>query len=464
MRSLRNPRVLIRRLDPHWNLDRQQIKEERSEGGQDYEEDNPTSGFDFDPDPDSSPEPYTVTKVHTATEIIKTEPELEAGTPGEKRIAHQLQALVYEPSPTSGSDLFDREGDRSETKSTPAKLETGLKVSTKTRHNSGDQEIHNGNGVLYHCDQCDKRFRHKESLRRHKLRTHCGLNYPCDFSGCDKTYARKLSLKYHQGTVHGVPNAFFKAKKAHGNGKPIRKPQPNGSGFLCQECGTEFNNRNRYNLHYQQVHLGIRHKCSKCNRNFTQLEALKRHSLVSPCASGKPKAAVCSCPTCGREFARRKYLDMHVKFVHEEAPRFECDLCDKKFRFGYSLREHQNRVHFQMKFYCDMADCTKTASGKQAIIFHLINCHGVAPESAKDPYRECFGPHRCSVCQKRFPSVTSLQTHSRYFHPKPKNVPGFAALPPTPRAPREGHGKPSKLPSAIAEGGGGEEFDDLGLD
>ena len=56
---------------------------------------------------------------------------------------------------------------------------------------------------MYHqCDQCDKKFSEKGTLRNHRRQVHEDFRYPC--GDCDATYDTYDKLKEHRNISHST--------------------------------------------------------------------------------------------------------------------------------------------------------------------------------------------------------------------------------------------------------------------
>lgn len=74
-------------------------------------------------------------------------------------------------------------------------------------------------------------------------------------------------------------------------------------------------------------------KCRKCNIAEDTAKKLKNH------VQEKHPTKV-DCDVCKNSFTKNSDLESHMKRVHQEAGKFECDLCDKKFILKWRLKKH----------------------------------------------------------------------------------------------------------------------------
>jgi len=90
--------------------------------------------------------------------------------------------------------------------------ECGVVLESKfeyDRHLSFHQDLSN------RCNVCDKGFKHKKALDRHKLIHSSTKSYVC--TGCDKTFSRKDHMRRHKFRVHKITetpaNVFEEAEE-----------------------------------------------------------------------------------------------------------------------------------------------------------------------------------------------------------------------------------------------------------
>ncbi|KAJ8924922.1 hypothetical protein NQ315_001079, partial [Exocentrus adspersus] len=99
--------------------------------------------------------------------------------------------------------------------------------------------------------------------------------------------------------------------------------------FKCNQEGCLFEAKLKSNL---TQHLRVVFYAS----NFEEYSKLKvyRHDDVRY-----------GCATCKKIYVQKKTLGRHLRFDCGQSPKFQCQVCSKKFKHGYILLKHIRRTH-----------------------------------------------------------------------------------------------------------------------
>ncbi|CAG2175463.1 unnamed protein product [Oppiella nova] len=329
------------------------------------------------------------------------------------------------------------------------------------------------------CDVCDERFATKFFLKRHQLThpsaqsltcdyTDCAFEtlfhniltahmkghdlspqFPCDESGCDRSFYTLRALKQHKSTrIHNPDFVYKKQKKLHvcywiGCAKSfqsnhllvahIRLRHTNEKPFKCDECGKEFA-IDLYLRKHQKLHSidkqfkceyngcsyetsrkadfdshVLRHtgvptvKCDEmdCNKSFYTVNALKVHKKTTH-RDDRPLA--CNWPGCEARFKTRTAIRRH-KNIHLGVPKYRCDIegCRKSFVNPGYLRQHE-REHTK-PFVCSWPACERRYGSNDRLVDHQ-NAH-LDLRANKCPV---------SGCDRSFFSKPSVRQHLRQVH------------------------------------------------
>lgn len=194
----------------------------------------------------------------------------------------------------------------------------------------------------FRCDICDKCFKRKSHLTRHRL-LHTGLKpFSCD---------------------------------------------------ICQERFTRSENRQRHIM--QMHHEGSQYRCNVCQKVFSKVHSMKRHMKSHD--DDRPFV----CDICGNRYFRSDKLAAH-KLTHilrtdddddDDGRKFACDVCDKRFTRKDHMQRHK-AAHTGIKLH-ECAYCSKRFSRKDNQVKHQTTCtasklNQVESNSTSESNTECL--------------------------------------------------------------------------
>ncbi len=119
----------------------------------------------------------------------------------------------------------------------------------------------------YLCTDCGKSFRQQSGYRSHRALKHSAVppeRSQCEF--CEKTFITKTTMRLHQAIVHGK-----------------------GDVLHCERCPTKFVSESKLREHMMAKHLGIKHPCPHCNKDFNHKFSMKKHVRDGKCPALKIK-------------------------------------------------------------------------------------------------------------------------------------------------------------------------------
>lgn len=188
------------------------------------------------------------------------------------------------------------------------------------------------------CPECGKIFKHSHHLKRHKFNVHSNKRPYCCVQ-CRRCFSQACGLLRHQ-LVHKKTEAA--AVKEAVDSTPVSQiseseiPPPDDAteespATPTEEAGDEPGD--------------VSHKCSACEREFTNQYHLKRH-MLSVHSNNRPYG----CTQCKKCFGQSSDLARHLK-VHQRRKRqaevettatdtFHCANCSLSFFEGESLQLH----------------------------------------------------------------------------------------------------------------------------
>ena len=111
--------------------------------------------------------------------------------------------------------------------------------------------------------------------------------------------------------------------------------------YQCDICMKRFRQSPHYHTH-MKMHLGIKPlKCQVCEYRTASRQNLKLHEQTHTKEEGKFQ-----CLLCDKKFRRKFILDCHmVTHVEVNKDRFLCPLCDVTFSLKVSVQKHIRRMH-----------------------------------------------------------------------------------------------------------------------
>ncbi|PTU18684.1 hypothetical protein P175DRAFT_0484041 [Aspergillus ochraceoroseus IBT 24754] len=123
-----------------------------------------------------------------------------------------------------------------------------------------------------------------------------------------------------------------------------------------------------------------------------------------PSRSGKKRKYVCTLPQCGKSFAQKTHLDIHMRAHTGDKP-FICKepSCGQRFSQLGNLKTHQRRHTGEKPFSCDICQKRFAQRGN-------VRAHKITHQHAK--------PFSCLLddCGKQFTQLGNLKSHQNKFH------------------------------------------------
>ncbi|XP_059619175.1 transcription factor grauzone-like [Phlebotomus argentipes] len=179
----------------------------------------------------------------------------------------------------------------------------------------------------------------------------------------------------------------------------------NPDAFKCHECNNTFKNSIGLKLHKLNSHTPKEEhifKCPKCPLSFMTEFRFKMHSYVHCREEDKSHF----CPDCGKAFAIKGNLKIHIRQMHTKDYYHVCETCARTFKNKDMLLRHM-KLHTGEKietFPCTL--CGHRFSHKSKLKLHMKR--HIENESGKI--------FRCAICDKESPNSLALQAHVKYTH------------------------------------------------
>ncbi|XP_035711769.1 zinc finger protein 320-like [Folsomia candida] len=237
------------------------------------------------------------------------------------------------------------------------------------------------------CDICHRDFRDPASLRRHVKTLHSTRErprFPCEFTGCAKTYVCQTHLSRHVKTEHAK--------------NPVR--------FPCTLCEKEFKSRTQLESHIRTHTTEKPFNCATCGKSFTHKAAMKEHEETHLEKSSRNSV---TCRLCERVFLSEKAVQNHVRVIHGNQRNYVCSLCNKRFSTSYHLTRHAEAVHPANKEKIHSCDKCEYRSNSNRNLDEHKRLHGAKK-------------HGCYFCGKKFVFFQHLVRHFGRIHTLEKKL------------------------------------------
>ena len=202
---------------------------------------------------------------------------------------------------------------------------------------------------LFQCHLCGKSFNDKSGLKQHE-KAHFEY-YSVTCKECGKHISRASNLKEHM-KIHTCDSPFSchfcgKLCVQSGNLKIHLRTHTGERPFPCDHCEKTFMHSNNLTKHHQKVHKGLdQYICKECDLTFSHASTLRAHKRTHS------DPISCPCHECGKLYADKHSLRVHIKKLHKQVPKitakekdarkYTCDQCGKILQQLSDHEQHRN--------------------------------------------------------------------------------------------------------------------------
>ncbi|KAG7271208.1 hypothetical protein CRUP_003385, partial [Coryphaenoides rupestris] len=206
----------------------------------------------------------------------------------------------------------------------------------------------------FHCTECDMSFPDTARLVTHNL-----IHKPRPCTMCEETFNCFLEVNQHYIDVHHFHGPFpcaFCDRVYTGLKGLIRHERVHMSDlpFQCPKCPKAFFYASGLKLHDRTHTKEAPFLCWDCGKGCRSNSALRIHRL---CCHSSAEDKRFSCEHCGKSYALKRSLDLHVAKLHAGV-RYPCAHCGKLFRSASSLTRHDLTHTQERPFMCK--ECAKS--------------------------------------------------------------------------------------------------------
>ena len=214
-----------------------------------------------------------------------------------------------------------------------AKTKTNKGKASKKSERPDDEEDMENDDFSYYCDKCNNKFYDWNELMKHKYDcVKIPRKHVCP--KCNRGFQQKCLMQQHYDFFHtNKPKKFVcpEHKKVYVYKKSLaeHKLRDHSEGhfkYVCDYCGKGFFHKSEFTIHRDGVHLRKKDfACNRCQEKaFTTVGRLNAH--LERCG----KTNNIECNQCGKLFASKESLYIHISDTHRKDMQYECPLCKDK--------------------------------------------------------------------------------------------------------------------------------------
>ena len=167
--------------------------------------------------------------------------------------------------------------------------------------------------------------------------------------------------------------------------------------YECPTCGKTFKRRSYLQLH-EKIHGEKSYKCSICDKTFRQPAGLWIHKKRQSCLKRNLPSNKPSNPS-------NVSGQLDEKTDYDDGKRHKCDICSKRFSQKHLLTYHKRTHTGENPFPCTI--CGKMFRGAATLKYHERTHTGQKP-------------YKCIFCTKAFTQLGPLRLHCRKEHQSEK--------------------------------------------
>ena len=160
---------------------------------------------------------------------------------------------------------------------------------------------------------------------------------------------------------------------------------------------------------FQIVYENLQHKCKLCDKEFCDIESLKKHNIQY-----RNIHNVIECNLCGMIYPSKDNLKTHNCSIGRFVCNFTSDgkICGKSFKTQSHIKKHIESIHEEKKFRCDICEKDFSLSKNLKIHKKVIHDEGIRP------YQCTISTNNGNICKEYFRNISQLKDHIERIHEK----------------------------------------------
>lgn len=300
------------------------------------------------------------------------------------------------------------------------------------RHMKGCQNYRKDPGALLtRCRACERIFKDRASLQKHIENHHS--TYTCHL--CNETVVSKLGIMTHNRVKHmdhpdltcdiSSCKKLFRTKEDLESHRKDHKFHNNPN--VCDFCGDTVENKLKLKMHVLSLHrneIGV--SCGVCLIPMKDPKDLKKHVETEHCSVlSNPN----TCQVCGKQYASKWKAFDHTKKCHGKVFR-TCKQCLAVFTNDNDIRDHYEHVHNVPKdqlaafeYRMDISSKTEGFDTPDIIVKEepddLEFAQEMCDEYTRINYKRNRAPndtYDCEICPEIFLNADTLSRHYQNVH------------------------------------------------
>ena len=268
---------------------------------------------------------------------------------------------------------------------------------------------------LISCKRCNKFLENNTEFEKHKLEhdnesksAHSKETYVCDF--CKKEFSNLVLLKdhikllhlkafyedHHKSVTAKIENDNNDTSEYHNCSKTFVKYESFKSHLKkCKVQQIVEENESNSKVKYSEAKTKTKYECDKCDKTYKSGASLLDHQ------KSFHEGIKYNCEKCNLHYATKQSLRRHIQATHDGF-RLECNKCHKLIQKANLLR-HMKIVHEGVRYNC--SHCDKKYAEKAMLNQHIQSTHEGTMFTCKS-----------QGCEKAFGLLRSMRSHFDKVH------------------------------------------------